>query len=156
MKIFGLNVVLLWFGLGTGLLLLEVLTPGFFFIFFGLGAMVTCTVVSFTSLNQTLQWLLFIVVSVLSFLIFRRKLKNLFGAPADRVDPVTNEVYLSQEVLVIREIAPGQPGLVELNGTNWQAACVTGLFRPGDRVKVISMSGLTLTVEPLFKESLNV
>lgn len=145
-----INPSLFWFLLGVAFLVLEAVTPGFFLMFFGLGAWVVSLAVLFppVAAGSHLQWLIFIVVSVLSLLIFRRKVKSLFQgrlAKNDNMDdPVAQAQYLNREVLVIKAVGPDQPGLVELNGTNWQARTDGPLLSPGQRARVIRLEGLTL------------
>ncbi len=65
-------------------------------------------------------------------------------------DPVFTSQYIGREVVVIEEVRPDSPGLVELNGTNWNAKSEKNeSFAPGDRVKVVRMEGLTLIVAPI-------
>ncbi|MDR2947534.1 MAG: NfeD family protein [Candidatus Adiutrix sp.] len=154
MEIFGLNAALVWFLSGVFFLVLEALTPGVFLMFFGLGAWVTAAAIFFVpSLGPSPQWLIFSVVSVAALLIFRRKLKALFQgktAESDNLeDAVVRGQYIGREVTVLKETGPGQPGLAELNGTNWQARSEGPTLAAGVRARVVRLDGLTLIVEPL-------
>lgn len=148
MEAFNINPSLFWFLLGAAFLVLEALTPGFFLIFFGLGAWVVSLTVFFLPLGQHLQWLLFILISVAGLLIFRRKVRTFFQgrlAKNDNIeDPVARAQYLGRQALVLREAGPEQPGLAELNGTNWQARTDGPVLSPGQRARVIRLEGLTL------------
>lgn len=148
MEILAINPSLFWFLLGVAFLVLEALTPGFFLMFFGLGAWLVSLTIFFLPLGPQWQWLIFIVVSVVSLLIFRRKVKTFFQgrlAKNDNLDdPVARSQYLGREVLIIKETGPDQPGLAELNGTNWQARTDGPLLAPGQRARVIGLEGLTL------------
>lgn len=148
MEAFNINPSLFWFLLGVVFLVLEALTPGFFLMFFGLGAWVVSLAVFSLSIGPPLQWLIFIVVSVAGLLIFRRKVRSFFQGRLARndnmEDPVAQATYLNREVVVIKETGPDQPGLVELNGTNWQARTDGPLLSPGQRARVVRLEGLTL------------
>ncbi len=152
MELFSVNASLFWFLLGVVFLVLEAVTPGFFLIFFGLGAWVVSLVLFFTPMGHNIQWLLFIVVSVASLLVFRRKFKALFQgrlAKADNMDdPVINDRYIGREVLIIQEAGPDQPGLAELDGTNWRARSEGPVIPAGRRARVLRLDGLTLVVTP--------
>ncbi len=141
---------LFWVLLGVAFLILEALTPGFFLLFFGFGAWVTALTLFFWSDPQGGQWAVFMASSVVSLLILRRKLKSLFNsAPPENElmkDPIVANLYLGREVIVIKDVAPNAPGLIELDGTNWQAKSTDKTFKVGDRAKVLETNGLTLTI----------
>ncbi len=146
------NITLVWFVAGVLFLFLEVVTPGFFLIFFGLGAWAVAAVTFFAPLPAGLQWVLFMAVSIASLLMLRKRLKLLFEgrlAKDDNIeDPIFSGQYIGREVVVLKEVAPGRPGLVELHGSNWQARTEgSGTFQEGARVTVRGLDGLTLIVE---------
>lgn len=152
MEAFNINPSLFWFLLGVTFLVLEALTPGFFLLFFGLGAWLVSLTFFFLPFdvvkNPNFQWLLFIVVSVAGLLIFRHKVKTFFQGRLARTDNMEDTLaqaqYLNREVTVLKEVGPESPGLVELNGTNWQALTNGPVLNPGQRARVIRREGLTL------------
>ncbi|MDR0882412.1 MAG: NfeD family protein [Candidatus Adiutrix sp.] len=150
---FTLEPGLCWFLLGIVFLVLEALTPGFFLVFFGLGAWVVSLLLLFLNLDQIAQWLIFIAVSVAALLIFRQKFKALLRgrlAQSDNLDdPVVSSRYLGREVSILKEAGPGQPGLAELDGTNWQVRTDGPHLPAGARAKVVGLDGLTLIVTSL-------
>jgi len=153
MEIFSINAGLFWFLLGVALLVLEALTPGFVMMFFGLGAWAVSLFLLFIPLSLNQQILVFIAVSVAGLLIFRSKLKTFFAgrlAKNDNLDdPVFTAQYVGREVVVVKEVRPDSPGLVELNGTNWNAKSENGTYAAGDRAKVERLEGLTLVLSPI-------
>ena len=153
MEIMGINASLFWFILGVAFLVLEALTPGFFLMFFGLGAWLVSALIFVVPLGPTWQWLAFIVISVGGLMIFRRKVKSLFQGRLARTDNLDDPIFINQyvgrEVLILKDIAPGRPGLAELNGTNWQARSEKQNILAGQRARVISLDGLTLVLELL-------
>ena len=153
MEMFSINASLFWLLLGIFFLVLEALTPGFFLVFFGLGAWVTSAVVFFLpSMGQNLQWLIFLIISVAALLIFRRKLKTFFqgrlAANDNLEDVVLRDQYIGREVLILHEVGPDRPGLAEFNGTNWQARTEGPAIAAGERATVARIDGLTLVLEP--------
>ncbi len=149
------NVTLVWFIAGVLFLFLEAITPGFFLIFFGLGALTVAAASFFAPIAPALRWGIFIVVSVVSLLAARKRLKSLFEGrrPTQNNaidDPIFTGQYIGREVVVIQDIAPGNPGLVELNGTRWQARAEgQAAHAAGSRVRVRAIDGLTLIIETL-------
>ncbi|MDR1045799.1 MAG: NfeD family protein [Candidatus Adiutrix sp.] len=153
MEIMGLEASLFWFILGVVFLVLEALTPGFFLMFFGLGAWLVSALTCFVPLGRNWQWLIFIGLSVAGLLIFRRRLKSVFrGRPAEDApldDPIFINQYVGREVVVLRDVVPGRPGLAELNGSNWQARTENQNIAAGQRARVLRLEGLTLVLELL-------
>lgn len=153
MEMFSINASLFWFLLGIFFMVLEAVTPGFFLMFFGLGAWATSAVLFFVpSLGQNLQWIIFIAVSVASLLIFRRKLKSFFrgrlAGDDNMEDAVLRDQYIGREVLILEDVCAAKPGLAEFNGTNWQARTEGPAIAAGERATVIRIDGLTLILEP--------
>ncbi|MDL2226822.1 NfeD family protein [Deltaproteobacteria bacterium OttesenSCG-928-M10] len=150
MEMFGIDASLFWFIVGVALLVLEALTPGFFLVFFGLGAWVTAALVFFLPLGVNIQWIAFMAVSVISLLILRRKLKSLFQgklAKTDNMDdPVFSGQYIGREVTILKDVGPGEPGLAELNGTNWRARTEGPVLKAGSLAIVERLDGLTLVL----------
>jgi membrane protein implicated in regulation of membrane protease activity len=146
--------VLFWFVLGFALFIMELVTPGVFFVFFGLGAWAAMLVnLTPIPLAPWAQWALFAVVSVASLVLLRRHLIVFLAArKVSKVDslsePMVADRYLGQEVEVLAAISPGRPGTVEFNGTRWQAKSRTALA-VGDRARSLDLDGLTFMIEPV-------
>ena len=81
MELFNFDSSLFWFILGVIFLVLEVMAPGFFLIFFGMGAWATAGLMFFMPVPINMQWAIFIVVSVSTLIILRRRLKDLLKPP---------------------------------------------------------------------------
>ncbi|MDR1609096.1 MAG: NfeD family protein [Deltaproteobacteria bacterium] len=153
MSLFGSEVIF-WFAVGFVFLVLEILTPGIVFVFFGLGAWLVMALRFFFPLWPSFQFVIFILSSVIFLVLLRRQFKLLFNRAKSqgRVDSLSESIvaenYLGREVEVLKDIAPDRPGLVELNGTNWTARAEESLTA-GQIVRVVEVSGLTLIVEKL-------
>ncbi|MDR1578056.1 MAG: NfeD family protein [Deltaproteobacteria bacterium] len=153
MSLFG-SEVLFWFAVGFVFLVLEILTPGIVFVFFGLGAWLVMGLRFFFPLWPAFQFVIFIVSSVLFLIMLRRHFKSLFfrARARGRVDSLSERLvannYLGKEVEVIKEIEPDRPGVVELNGTNWTARSQASLA-VGQMARVVEVAGLIITVEKL-------
>jgi len=136
----------IWLVVGLALLLLEVATPGgFYFIFFGAGALIVGLLTSIGVLSTAwVQWMLFSVFAVGTTALFRRPLLRRFGAgvPSPTVDSLVGEM-----VTVLDSIQPGGLGKAELRGTSW-SLCNEGQegLNRGQRCRVQRVDGLTLFV----------
>jgi membrane protein implicated in regulation of membrane protease activity len=144
---------LFWFALGVVLIVLEIITPGVFFLFFGLGAWFVFLLNFAVPVTPWAQWALFAAVSVISLVLLRRHvIAYLASRKVPKTDslsePMVSERYLGQEVDLVTDLGPGRPGTVEFNGTLWQAKCASPL-KKGDRARIADLDGLTFQLEPL-------
>ena len=137
----------IWLLVGLGLLGLEILTPGgFFVLFFGCGALLVGALVGLGLLQAAwMQWLTFSALSVVSLLLFRgpllRALKPKGTLPPD-VDSLVGETATALD-----EIAAGAIGKVELRGASWSARNLDSApLRRGQRLRVAEVQGLMLSV----------
>ncbi|MDR1657371.1 MAG: NfeD family protein [Deltaproteobacteria bacterium] len=147
------NYWLFWFAMGFGFLALEVLTPGIVFLFFGLGSWTVLLILLLFPLPPSVQWIIFVVVSVVFLITLRRQFKRILskkeiGRSDSLREPMVANSYLGREIEVVSEITPEKPGLVELNGTNWQARSRVAIPK-GAWVKVLEVQNLSLLVEPV-------
>lgn len=137
----------MWALVGLGLFLCETLTPGgFYFLFFGIGALVTSALVWLgVEGPDWLQWLTFTVVSLACLVPLRSRLVR--WATGGETRPVDSLV--GEEAVVIEDVEPGRVGKAELRGTTWSAR--TGgsrAIRRGERARVARIDGLCLWIEP--------
>lgn len=138
----------LWILLGFALLLLELATPGGFYVFFfGAGAIVVGLLAAAgVGGPPWVQWLLFGIISTGALLMFRKPLQNKIGATADRdVDTMVGETAVA-----LTAIGAEGNGKVELRGSAWSARNVgDGAVVAGQRCRVERLEGLTLYVRGL-------
>ncbi len=138
-----------WAVIGIGLAVLELLTPGgFFIVFFGLGAFVVAVLMAAGLVEALwLQCLSFSVLSVVSLLLFRNPLLRWMrqrGGDGRAVDTMVGEVAIATETL-----AAGGVGRAELRGSTWQARNVgDGPVTLGARCRVVHVDGLVIWVQP--------
>ena len=135
-----------WAVLGLALGLLELATPGgFFILFFGIGALLVSVLAMLGIAGPLwLQWALFGVLSVLTLFFFRDPLLRRMRA-AERtglVDSLTADIAVTKE-----DILPGAVGRAELRGTSWSALNVgMAALHRGQRCSVRKVEGLTLHI----------
>jgi len=142
-------VELLWFILGFVFLLLELATPAFIMMFFGIGAWVTSAATFFGVVPRTdLQIVLFVSVSLLTLVLFRKGGRKSKGHVANKAKEASSMDTMAGNLATVTEsIEPGLlSGRVELFGTQWQAISDESIAK-GSVVEVISRDNLTLKVK---------
>jgi inner membrane protein len=137
----------MWLAGGLALMVVELATPGGFFImFFGLGAMTVGLLSRFGPIQTDwVQWLLFTLISLGYLLLFRRKLQQRFEPPPPpAVDSLIGVLAVPQG-----PIEPGAVGRVEVRGSAWSARNVaSATLAIGQRCTVVGVDGLLLAVRP--------
>jgi inner membrane protein len=138
---------LFWFIIGLGLFLLELVIPGFFIFFFGLGAWVTALVCLISDPGINVQIIIFAIISVLSLIGLRRIIqKKFFYSKGDKSGEVEDE-FTGKEALAVSDFGGQQTGKVEFKGTMWKAESSVEI-KARQRVLIIQKNNFTLIVEP--------
>jgi inner membrane protein len=138
----------MWMVAGFIMLATETLIPGFFLLFFGIGAV-------FMGFFQLLipgvplwiELLIFLAVSTAWLAMFRGRLVAFIEKrnPPKKVDSIEGETAIVSE-----DIAPGQVGKAELRGASWNARNLgTAAVLKGQRCQVEKMDGLTLHIRAM-------
>ena len=135
----------IWFLVGLGLLLLEMVLPGLVILFFGVGAWVTALVCAITDINLNWQILIFLVASLLGLVLLRKYLKKRFFSRTDKEIDDQLEEFIGRKALAIDDFKDGS-GKVEFKGTQWTARSKEPVSK-GDRVIIRSKDSLPLIVE---------
>lgn len=151
------NPTIIWLTLAVVLLLLEFSIPGVLVIFFSFGAFVVTLLTWIVPISINLQLIIFLSVSVASLVILRRRLTSVFHGKSKRegeaggVDNDLDDSYVGRIATVTTDITPGTQGRVEMYGSTWSAEAAPGApaMHSGDRVKIVSRSGLILIVRPV-------
>ena len=134
-----------WILLGLFLAVVELLTPGgFFVIFFAVSALLLGLLeLAGVAGSDSLQWVLFSVLSVVCLALFRKPLlARMEGKERGSVDSLVGEVAVAAT-----PIPPGQYGRAELRGTLWNARNVGDrALDPGERGRVAAVRGLELDI----------
>ena len=138
----------IWILLGLGLLGLEMLTPGgFFVLFFGLSALVVGSAVGLGLGGPTwFQWLLFSGLSITSVLFLRSRVLAWFKSGEGQ--SVGIETLVGEAATLLDDLPPGAVGKAELRGTAWSVRSEEARPLPrGQRCRVQRIEGLTLWVK---------
>ena len=137
-----------WVVLGFILLLLELVFPGVFFVWFGLGALLTALV---SLLFYNLPWIAFWEVEVVFFLIFSVIMvligRNFFRRDRETDEPLLNrrtDQIIGKTVVLDEPVRDGK-GRIRFDDTIWR---VKGPDLPeGTGVKVVAFENGVFTIE---------
>lgn len=137
----------IWILAGVLLAGLELLTPGFVVIFFGIGAVITGVLSLFIpglSADLLIQFLIWAASSVGSLALFRRFFKKTFRGKV--IEDDGRDEYVGQIAEVTDAISPDKPGWVKFQGTSWKAITYDAPLKPGDTAEIMKKDNLTLVV----------
>ena len=141
----------IWLYVGAGLMLAEILTPGFVMFFFGLSAATVGLLVLLLPdpFNPSLTWqfAFFSLFSVIYLVTLRRYVKDVFlgdnGKSRALADEFTGRLGEAES-----SISAAIPGRVTVGDAEWDAVSEAPIAA-GTKVRVVARKNLTLTVEAL-------
>ena len=135
----------IWLVAAVALLVTEMLTPGgFYFLFFGAGALAAGLLALAGVDNLLVQAIVFLSVSIACLLLFRKPLLRRFQSaiPKSKVDSLVGET-----ATLSNPLAPGEFGQAELRGASWKVRNIGGVaIEAGQRCIVDQVDGLTLNI----------
>lgn len=135
----------MWMVAGFIMLATETLVPGFFLLFFGIGAVfMGFFQLVFPGVPLWVELLIFLSVSSLWLGLFRKRLIAYIQKrnPPKKVDSIEGEMAVATS-----SIAPSAIGKAELRGCAWNALNLgVEAIAPGQRCRVEKMDGLTLHI----------
>lgn len=144
---------LAWALIGIGLLILEIVTPGFLVLFFGVGAL-SAMIPAVLGLGLAWQLGVFALVSILSLILFRPFLVRLYG----RHEPMPTgiQALVGRRVVLRNTIAAGaQYGEVNVDGDVWRAQVEGGArLESGSQAEIVGHEGIILVLRPVHEHSL--
>lgn len=135
----------IWFLVGMGLLLIELILPGLVILFFGVGAWVTALVCAFTQISLNWQILIFLVASLLGLVLLRKYLKRKFFGKKDEEATDQLEEFIGKQARATEAFKEGM-GHVEFKGTTWLARSGEPVSK-GQWVTIESKDSLVLNVK---------
>ncbi len=110
----------IWMILGIGFIIVEIFDPAFFFISFGIGAILTSllSMLPFIGNSIPLQILSFAIFSFISFLFMRKLGRKVLSHPGSE----TNVFALKgKQGVVTKDIPLDGKGYVKIGGEEWVA-----------------------------------
>lgn len=141
----------IWFIIGLGLCALEIATPGFVVLWFGVGAFCAGIAALFGVDNLVMQIVIFSVISIVLLLLSRTMFKNIFlkGSPGAELK-TNSEALIGKSGRVTDEINNTESkGRVVVESQDWSARSANNdVIASGTKITVIRTEGAKLIVEP--------
>ena len=139
-----------WLLAAIGFVVLEAMTLNLVSIWFAVGsaaALLSCLVTG----SFRVQAVVFIVVSILCLAAF----KPLADKLRQKHTPTNGDRSLGREAKVLTPVSAGETGRVRLDGVDWNARCATpgDALEPGQTCRVTEIHSTLLIVEPVLTES---
>ena len=136
---------MVWIAIGIICLIIEIFTPGFLFMSFGIGAILTGVVEWIFTLKIPYQILIFAVITFLVFISMRKLSKKLISKPVEE----TNIYALKgKDGKVMKEIPVDGKGYVKVGGEEWSAISVDNTrIAEGEKVLIENVEGNKLIVK---------
>lgn len=147
-----MSLWLIWFLIGIGFLVFELILPGFIVIFFSIGAMATMlAVLVFPEMSLAVQVLLFVAASLTSLFCLRKWGMKTFGGQSQTNEDSIIDEKIGRSAIVTKAIAPHAPGEVKCLGSYWRAEADESIAvdTPVIIAAVASTDGLTFKVKPV-------
>jgi membrane protein implicated in regulation of membrane protease activity len=113
---------LLWFLLGLGLALLELVMPGLILIFFAIGCLVTTATLLLWEPDLTWQIVIFLISSLASLVLLRRWMTRVFrGVSTGSSNHDFDDAPFGSRASVTQAIGSSERGRIRYRGTDWYA-----------------------------------
>ncbi len=137
---------ILWIVLGAALGVAEIFTTTLFLIMFAGGAFVAAGAAALGA-PVWLQALIFVLVSALTIVAVRPAIKRRMIDPDSSGTPMGIDAIRGSSALVVERV-DADHGMIRIDGELWRARCLegSGTYAPGERVRVIELSGATALV----------
>ena len=134
---------IIWVSIGVICLIIEIFTPGFLFMSFGIGAIIT-GLISMAPMPFGVQLAIFIVVTFIIFLNLRKFSKKLMQADY----PTNVNALIGKKGIVSEAIKDESKYFVKVGGETWSAASDNEAdLKIKDKVTVVKIDGNKLIVK---------
>lgn len=137
----------IWIALAALFFIGEMLTTGFFLLWFGVGASVSA-VLNYLGFDPLVQFVTFIIISLVLIGISRPFAKRI---TKDSPKKAAADRLIGKEALVIEEVAPHKGGMVKIDGDIWKAVAAQTIAG-GETVNIEGIEGTKLVVKPIEKD----
>ncbi|NNC38631.1 MAG: NfeD family protein [Acidimicrobiales bacterium] len=137
-----------WLFLFFGLLIIEVLTGTTYILWPALAAVIVALCAFILPIGWSMQLVLFFILSAVFLYLGHTKLKPMMkgGEPSDLNDRARS--MQGMRVKAIADFDTGR-GRVQVGDTQWRASMETGDAKAGQELRVVTVKGTTLVVEPI-------
>ena len=139
----------IWLGATAVFAIGEMATPGSFFLApFAVGALVAA-LLAFAGVSVTVEWLVFVIVSVIVFALLRPLARRLDRDALDH--GVGSRRLIGRQATVLQDIPPGDEiGMVRVDREPWRAQSIDGApIAAGASVRIADVQGTRVMVTPV-------
>ncbi len=144
-----LSIWQLWLIGAIALLIVELLSAGFYVICFSIGALATALVAAFSD-SFTLQLAVFSAVSLLCVFLVRPIIVRHFDLKGKDQRKSNTDVLVGKIGFISQTVTGGGYGRVAIDGDDWKCVSKDGIeIEKGARVRVVSLDSIILTVETI-------
>ena len=136
-----------WLVLGIGAFAVEmfVVDAQFYLVFLGAAAAIVGLLAVVMPIPDSVQWLIFAALSIITMLTFRQRLYRLVR---ERSGHVEERLTLGDQVRVPARLAPGESCRVDYKGSSWTARnCGEQPIEAGQEAHITRIDGLTLELK---------
>ena len=138
---------IIWFLIGLICFIIEFSAPGVVVMFFGIGAWIVAILLFAFDLRTDIQIVIFVICSIASLLLLRKKLLQ----KKENIEDITDD-FIGQTAQAQSRFTKGEFGKVIFKGASWKAETNSEeIIEQGDHVKIIGHESITLLVEPIRK-----
>ena len=153
MEIFGIDLQAMqywhWLSLGGAFLVLEILTMGFFFLWFGASAIIVGIILLIVpEIAWQFQWSLWGALSIIDLFAWKLVMSKKLSTGIKSDEPHLNkrgEQYVGRTFTLEEPIVNGF-GKVKVDDSTWKVECENDLAS-GTKIKVTALDGTVLQVE---------
>jgi len=130
---------MMWIAFGIICMIIEIFTPGFYFMSIGTGAILTGLISLLPFISVPFQILLFAVITFLVFISLKKLSRKLISETAQE----TNIFALKDKIgVVTKQIPADGRGYVKIEGEEWSAKEINGnKIEKGTKVIIHSIEG---------------
>ena len=135
-----MSIYLIWFLIGIGFLIAEFIMPTFIMFFFAIGAIIVSIVSSCFNLSINFQIMLFALSSVISLILLRNYMKNIFKGNESKGEDkyFDNSIDLNKNIAIVsKTIEPNSFGEIKYKGTFYKAQSESSIDE-GKKVNIVS------------------
>ncbi|SHE94461.1 Membrane protein implicated in regulation of membrane protease activity [Marinitoga hydrogenitolerans DSM 16785] len=133
-----------WLILGIIFVVLEIITPTFFFLWFGIAAFITSIFGIFIT-NYIITSTIFIILSTILWLFSRKIVKN-WMKPIQNVKFHLDEL-INKEGIALTTFDKNNSGIVKVNGEEWRAYSKDEEIKKGDKIIILKRDSNILIVK---------
>ena len=139
--------VQVWIILAALCLLGEMITAGFFLLWFGIGALVAAAF-NYLGFDPVIQFAAFIITSTVLLGVSRPFAQKI---SKDSPKKAAADRLIGKKAVVIKEITSGKGGLVNVDGDVWRAVASCSI-KNGETVTIEKIDSIKLVVKPINEE----